>query len=177
MEKILVYKRSDPCKVLFFIERDLAETSFDLIQIVSYGIITNNKNVLLYVRKGDDKRLDDLYSIGFGRHVNECDCDGVGKDVLTVSYKCLLRELEEEIGLTQTDIIQSQYLYSIELNNTDIDKMHIGFVFKVDIKSDFELSGEKQFYCNFINVDKLKHLSKIGLIDLESWSRYILLGY
>jgi len=107
-----------------FYPRKLAENDRNKKQIISYCIIINENNeILTYTRKGNEKRLHNLMSIGIGGHINDSDMQ---KDFYTTLYKGTIRELEEELpGISDYQIIP---LGIINEELSSVGHVHTGFV-------------------------------------------------
>ena len=110
------------------LERSAADATFAKRQLVVYPVVVNNGNILRYQRyKGGEKRLENKWSVGFGGHVNEDD-----SRYWNMIDKALEREMYEELmWIPRMD--QYYPVSLIQSDLTDVDKMHIGVVYIVNL--------------------------------------------
>ena len=80
-----------------FLERPTAEKDPMFKQIIPYVLIEHRGRILAYQRtaKGNESRLHNKYSIGFGGHINDTDLQPQSN----ILYTGMLRELNEEVYL------------------------------------------------------------------------------
>jgi predicted NUDIX family phosphoesterase len=140
--------------------RDKAENNTAYKQIIPYAIVNFNDKIALYQRKGTEKRLENLYSIGIGGHINEHDN---GEDFNQTIEKGLFRELSEEFKNFTKIYSQINFLGLINEEKTEVGKVHIGAVFLV--KSDIELQPDYELN-NFQWIDE----KELKNFKLEYWS-------
>ncbi|HPX76910.1 MAG TPA: CRISPR-associated protein Csx20 [Bacteroidales bacterium] len=148
-----------------FYPRKLAENDRNKKQIISYCIIVNENNeILTYTRKGNEKRLHNLMSIGIGGHINDSD---IQKDFYTTLYKGTIRELEEELpGIHDYQIIP---LGIINEELSSVGHVHTGFVCVVKIKNNNAMAYSEELSKHvWLSQDKIK------LEDFEYWSQLAL---
>ena len=139
-------------------------------QLIPYALVRQNGNMLRYRRpaKTGEDRLAQKRSIGFGGHVESQD---VGADVAGIVNETLRRELLEEIGL---DINDPSHIRSapkvigfIKSNATEVDKVHLGIVYAIDVHNvDFSSEEAEIAELQFATPDDL---TADG--SLDSWSR------
>lgn len=144
--------------------RYLAEYNYDLTQIVVYVLIFNETGDKLYITKrlGGEERLQQLFSIGAGGHVNIND---VGKNILDHAAN---RELNEELKARLIENTSLKQIGTIRDLSSDT-RDHLGIVYrikadKVAVREKDNLSGQ------WMDVDQLKENYK----SFESWGRIIL---
>jgi len=148
-----------------FVSRSLAEKDVSKKQIISYCIVVNEKDqVLTYSRKGNEKRLHGLLSIGIGGHINNED---EGNDFYDSVYKGTVRELEEELpGIANYQLTP---LGLINEEKTSVGHVHTGFACLVKIKNDNsiqyseELSNHKWLSLEDISLEHFEHWSQLAL--------------
>lgn len=195
-ELILAYKRDDTTNRVYVRNRNSIENDPNFTQCVSYGVIMKkNNSILTYKRSNkEDNRLSDLYSIGFGGHIGIIDCfdpelsklqsqnriDIIENRINNSFYELkdyaessFYREVLEEIGIL---CYNSRFYGLIEIGDTEIDKLHVGFIF-VDVKeNDFDLIKSQTYVNCEKDVSKLDwvNINDFKDINLESWSRYLL---
>lgn len=118
-----------------WIERPLAEKDFNYKQIIPYVVINNSDGkIACYRRHGSEKRLTELYSCGFGGHIEECD---KGENVMQTIKKGMLRELSEEISNFDEEKMSINYKGFIHEKESEVGLVHIGVVFEVKCEVDF----------------------------------------
>lgn len=86
-------------------------------QVIPYVIIAHNDDVLYYRRAGNETRLHDLYSIGFGGHINDAD---------ESPEQCAKREIHEELGVLLWDFTPVAVLND---DSTEVGRVHVGLVY------------------------------------------------
>lgn len=93
-------------------------------QLIPYVLVRNASNGHIYAttRLGGDSRLVGQVSIGLGGHID------AGESFMT----CLLRELKEEIGLTEGDVVALRFLGFIYSEGCDVDSVHLGLVYELE---------------------------------------------
>lgn len=106
--------------------RGIAEENLEFKQPITYAIVMNEqKEIFVYIR-GDknsnagESRLHDKLAIGVGGHLEKEDQES--KNPLR---DCLVRELEEEIGLTKESIVESFPIGYINDERYEVGKVHI----------------------------------------------------
>lgn len=101
-----------------------AEQNTVFKQLIPYVLLRNAANGHIYAttRLGGDSRLVGQMSIGLGGHME------VGESFMT----CLLRELKEEIGLMEGDVIALRFLGFIYSEGSDVDSVHLGLVYELE---------------------------------------------
>ncbi len=120
-----------------FVERDQAEKDPSCKQIIPYLIVQSRdkKQTAVYLRKGSEKRLHDLWSIGIGGHINPQDAGNQAREDEKKDFQQILlagmeRELEEE--LIQRPFQEPlQFLGIISENATEVGRVHLGAVFSL----------------------------------------------
>jgi len=109
-----------------FITKDNAEQDTSYKQVIPYIVLKNpDGKVFYYKRRGSEKRLSQLYSVGIGGHINEQD---QGDDLLSTIYNGLKRELYEETGIP-FEQFQSRFCGIINEEISKVGKTHLGFVY------------------------------------------------
>lgn len=130
-------------------------------QIITYAIIQERESgdVFCTKRLGGDSRLVGQYSIGIGGHVEPPE----------QIYDALYREIEEEVGLSGTDLENCTFKGYIYDNSSEVSSVHVGFAFLVSVskkaisvKEKDKLSGE---WVSLAQLKKYRTKDK-----LETWS-------
>lgn len=139
-------------------------------QLVSYCLLINERDeVLVYERLsgGGETRLHGSMSIGVGGHMNDFSNAGKFEDqMLENTY----RELEEEVGLHQDDVVGMQTLGLINDDTNEVGQVHIGVVFKVDVKSEHISAVES----DTLRIDWVDPKAFGDLDNYETWSALII---
>lgn len=93
-------------------------------QLIPYVILRNAATGDIYAttRLGGDSRLIGQMSIGLGGHME------AGEGFMA----CLLRELKEEIGLTEGDVAALRFLGFLYSESTGVDSVHLGLVYELE---------------------------------------------
>ncbi|GEM_PF-76627 len=133
-----------------FISRSVTEEDVSKKQIIPYILIKdNNDRFFIYKRKGNEKRLHGLYSVGVGGHIDKEDIeneielrdllDKRNNNFFKLDHKkffqilniVIKREIYEEIGiiLDEKKIENLQFLGIINEDISSVGKVHLGFVF------------------------------------------------
>lgn len=146
-----------------------AETRYDVIQLVSFYIVTYDGQYLTHKRtkRLPESRLHGYYSLGFGGHLNIEDIPilmNISDPDLALLQ--ITRELEEELVLsTPPKIVFRGLLYD---DSRDVSKQHVGLVYDVGLVSKDFTIGER----GFLTDAKFEHIDQIlkRLDDFENWS-------
>ena len=119
----------------FFMDRPAAETNPKFKQFIPYCVLTQGGKFYSYQRtkKGGEKRLHELYSLGCGGHI--CDLDGKAA-TLDTFWEGFTRELKEEVGL---DTFTGQILGAIYDDSTPVNSVHVGICHLVIVPEKTEL--------------------------------------
>lgn len=168
-------KLNDNNHLCMFQSRCQIEENTNVIQIIPYVFIVNEKKeLLLYKRKGSEERLHDLYSIGIGGHININDkyySKNENKDgsinVIQVIEKGVRRELVEELALHCVDWTQLSLEGTLYKTNTLVDLVHLGLVYKLEIDSSNIDLNSSEIQPVWASLNEIKQLYP----QLENWSR------
>jgi predicted NUDIX family phosphoesterase len=135
------------------------ETNRAFHQIIPYAILYREGKVLIYKRSknGNESRLHDLWTLGFGGHIEEV--DGVGMEAVR---NCFVRELQEEAGITPT-ATEGEFYIDID---EGVSSYHFG-VAKVVTKWQGEFKFNEE-----VKETKWLTLEEAEKYNLESWTRY-----
>lgn len=117
-----------------FVPRVTAEDDSSLKQLIVYALLSHGGKTLCYKRGkvGGEPRLHAKHSIGVGGHINPEDWP-VGDSCSVAFQKALLRELEEEVGVTPDRIRRTEFIGLVNEDDTDVGKVHLGLVYIVEI--------------------------------------------
>tara|TARA_R110000851_G_scaffold20706_1_gene62433 strand:+ start:383 stop:889 length:507 start_codon:yes stop_codon:yes gene_type:complete len=136
--------------------RDLAEKDKNYRQVIPYcAVRREDGKILSYRRKGNEERLHGLLSIGVGGHI----------DYPEGFTEAMDRELYEEAGVMNCG---KNYLGVIELDETEVDRVHLGIAFVVD--TDEADPKEELRDPKWISIEEAAELED----EMEPWSKKLL---
>ncbi len=158
-----------------FIRRGDAEVNFNLCQPIPWIIVIDESDntVFIYQRPTDknkhtETRLHGKWTFGVGGHVDPE--DKLGNPLHTN----LFREAKEEIGIDLKEV--PSVIGYIYCEKTEVDKVHIGIVYAIKIKSKNQLMVDKDEMADykFLKFNELKEFIKTEGVILESWAEIAL---
>ncbi|HDA6961504.1 TPA: NUDIX domain-containing protein [Staphylococcus aureus] len=139
-------------------------------QLISYCLLENEHGeILVYERLsgGGEARLHGQSSIGAGGHMNDVPGAESINEVLRVNAQ---RELEEEVGLSEQDSQNMEYIGFINDDNNEVGKVHIGVVFKITVSTnDVEAKETDTLRIKWVEKGNIESYD-----DFETWSALIL---
>ena len=139
-------------------------------QLISYCILENeNDELLVYERLsgGGEARLHGQSSIGVGGHMNDVKCSESINEVLRVNAQ---RELEEEVGLSESKSQNLAYIGFINDDTNEVGEVHLGVVFKIHVNSnDVEAMETDTLRIKWVDQSKIEDYD-----EFETWSALIL---
>ncbi|HAR3949793.1 NUDIX domain-containing protein [Staphylococcus aureus] len=139
-------------------------------QLISYCLLENEHGeILVYERLsgGGEARLHEQSSIGVGGHMNDVPGAESINEVLRVNAQ---RELEEEVGLSEQDSQNMEYIGFINDDNNEVGKVHIGVVFKITVSTnDVEAKETDTLRIKWVEKGNIESYD-----DFETWSALIL---
>jgi len=138
-------------------------------QLISYCIITNDDETLVYKRLegGGESRLHGLLSIGVGGHMNDVAEEDDIEGKLRINAA---RELSEEVGLAEDDVKNIEIHGLINDDDNEVGKVHIGLVLKIDVDRNKIINNEVDTIAlEWVKNDVLETMS-----PYESWSELII---
>ncbi|EPH5514135.1 NUDIX domain-containing protein [Staphylococcus aureus] len=139
-------------------------------QLISYCLLENEHGeILVYERLsgGGEARLNGQSSIGVGGHMNDVPGAESINEVLRVNAQ---RELEEEVGLSEQDSQNMEYIGFINDDNNEVGKVHIGVVFKITVSTnDVEAKETDTLRIKWVEKGNIESYD-----DFETWSALIL---
>lgn len=164
----------------YFVEREYAERSPGLKQVIPYGIVTCGERTLLVERskRGGEARLHNKLSIGIGGHINPVDA-GSGaaashpgrevalKDLFNAATR---RELEEELSIDGTFTARSVGLLNDDSN--PVGAVHVGLVQWVQVRGTVQIREEDQLSGQLVTLDELRARLSSGA-NFETWSQLL----
>lgn len=181
-----------------FHSRPEAENDPSLKQIIPYCVLTRGSKIYYYQRtkKAGEARLHDLYSVGFGGHINDQDVKN-GKITRQLYFDALHRELEEEIDMNGAMWV-NKIGGIINDDSNMVGQVHFGIVHRLVLVTDGyterreknDKTGEMEYVrrntkeislkedahrnlqCDDLSVLKAKIAS--GEMVFENWSKLVL---
>lgn len=139
-------------------------------QLISYCILENeNDELLVYERLsgGGESRLHGQSSIGVGGHMNDVKGAESINEVLRVNAQ---RELEEEVGLSESKSQNLAYIGFINDDTNEVGEVHLGVVFKIHVNSnDVEAMETDTLRIKWVDQSKIEDYD-----EFETWSALIL---
>lgn len=139
-------------------------------QLISYCLLENEHGeILVYERLsgGGEARLHGQSSTGVGGHMNDVPGAESINEVLRVNAQ---RELEEEVGLSEQDSQNMEYIGFINDDNNEVGKVHIGVVFKITVSTnDVEAKETDTLRIKWVEKGNIESYD-----DFETWSALIL---
>lgn len=156
-----------------YMQRGVAEVNFDYKQPIPYGVVRDRETgkIFLYKRGGStsnagDARLHSKISIGVGGHIEKT--DAVTQNLMV---DCLLREIEEEMGIKKENIKNIQLLGGINDDGNEVGKVHFGMCYIVDIEGqDFSLDDGELEKWSFLSLEEIREMCQSGEYDVETWT-------
>jgi len=147
------------------ISRYIAEQRSEFKQLIPYVIVKHKETGHYFTtsRLSGDERLIGKTSLGIGGHIE-------GTESI---YGGMYRELEEEIGLTDKDIVSNSFQGYIYDNADEVGRMHLGLVFLLVTDKDDIICMEKDTLVGgWFSVSMIETIRDAGL--LENWSEIVL---
>ncbi|PTI75635.1 NUDIX domain-containing protein [Staphylococcus xylosus] len=139
-------------------------------QLIYYCILENeNDELLVYERLsgGGEARLHGQSSIGVGGHMNDVKGAESINEVLRVNAQ---RELEEEVGLSESKSQNLAYIGFINDDTNEVGEVHLGVVFKIHVNSnDVEAMETDTLRIKWVDQSKIEDYD-----EFETWSALIL---
>jgi len=149
----------------FFVEREYAERSPHLKQIIPYALVCAGNEVLVVKRlkKGGEKRLHHKLSIGIGGHINPIDA----KAETDLFSAATARELNEELTISTNFTARAVGLINDDSN--PVGAVHLGLVQVVQIQGSVAIRETDQLEGRLAAATELQALHAEGA-NFETWS-------
>lgn len=181
----------------FWVERQLAETSPEYLQIIPYITVHGYNYIYTYQRgcKSGEDRLKAKYSVGFGGHIDfettetDPDTGKISKSLIDVVIDAATRELTEEIGGIP-EVIQywlssniDREGYGLIFDDRDsVGSVHLGVHLNISFRAFGELNRHDLKSAELDVVDNIKKLSPTEIFNayrngdmvFESWSQHVI---
>lgn len=153
-----------------------AEKNFDYKQTIPYGVVLNDKNeIFVYKRwwansNAWDSRLHEKISIWVGWHIERED-----ENMENPLKDSLIREIEEEINISNSDIISIEAIWYINNELDEVSQVHFGIAYIIKINSSsFDLLDWELEKWEFVSVLELEKIYNSGDYDIEAWSQILI---
>jgi len=179
--KLLPYKEKglirENCEVLkkivqngIFRKRSELEEDPSFKQIIPYAVISNKTSFYLFRRSSwqTEKRLQNLFSLGVGGHMNPGSSTGHEEHYLHDELK---RELfEEVILLNNCNIEDIEFIGFINDDTIPVGRVHIGLLYNIHVSN-------KEVYINEPEKMTAGWIEKSNLAEfyegMETWTKII----
>lgn len=162
----------------FFVEREHAERSPALKQIIPYALVCAGEELLLTRRskRGGEARLFGKHSLGIGGHVEPCDlaqrasAEGARARGPGLIEAATRRELDEELLLEGTIAIEPLGIVNDDSNA--VGAVHLGWVQCVRVDGNVHIRERELLSGGLVPPSELRRLLDEGA-DFETWSALI----
>lgn len=160
----------------FFVERDYAERTPSLKQVIPYTVVTRDGEVFLLqrTRGGGESRLHGKLSIGVGGHVNPVDRTGSEagspgrRDPIAGATH---REISEELHVEGTDAVRSFGILNDDTNA--VGAVHVGLVQVLSVRGRVAIRETDQLSGRFATLPELDTMLSEGA-NFETWSSLLI---
>lgn len=166
---------------------DKTDRFADVRQIIPYVVISKDiggkTSYAVYSRSAPtEERLKNQCSLGFGGHIDAQDVELNEKSEPLISLSILnsiFRELEEEFGLGESDVIHTTYTpdspFMLLSDLSPVDCLHVGIVFEVRVQPDFQEVIEHGLnFIGWFTKEQLITMSDEKELNFETWSQAVL---
>lgn len=158
-----------------FIDREQAERDPSYKQIIPYCILRYQDRVFRYKRSGwaTEKRLQGLYSIGVGGHINRSDELPLLADITSILDWARDRELAEEFRVQYSQ--PPRLIALLNDDSTEVGRVHLGVIYEYRLDSTEVESREKRVHIQqaFVTLPELVARET----EYEGWSRILVAQY
>jgi predicted NUDIX family phosphoesterase len=158
-----------------FVARERAEQDPSYKQLIPYCILRYGDQVFRYKRSGwaGEKRLQGLFSIGVGGHINRSDELPLLSDVTSILDWARDRELAEEFRVEYSR--PPRLIALLNDDRTEVGRVHFGVIYEYWLDSPRVEPREKRVHiqAGFASVGELVARAE----EYEGWSRLIVEQY
>lgn len=154
----------------FFVEREHAERTPGLKQVIPYTVVVRGGEVLLLRRlpKGGEARLHHKLSIGVGGHINPEDAASAnGPARAQVLEAGSRREIAEELWVSGATTLRRVGILNDDSN--PVGAVHVGLVQTLHVEGEVRVREEDALEGRFVTAAELRRLLHEGA-NFESWS-------
>lgn len=157
-------------RIGLFRRRDELEEDPSFKQIIPYGVISCQESFFLFKRKAGqaEKRLQDLYSLGVGGHMNPGRSTEPPEQYLIDELK---RELFEEVSFSNDCSIESiDFKGFINDETIPVSRVHLGLYYNISVSNrNLEVSETDKLTGTWIERSALDDFYE----GIETWTRII----
>ena len=153
--------------------RHEAEQNFDYKQPIPYAVVIDEDNRVFVYKRGwtgsnaGDSRLHNKIAFGVWWHIERED-----EDLQNPLQDSLVREVEEEIAIKQTDIKSIEAIWYINDESTEVSQVHLGVAYIVKVhNTNVELLDGELENGEFVSLDTLESMLHSWEYDIEDWSQ------
>ena len=159
-----------------FVDRQTAESTESYQQIVACSIVRKGEKVLCIRRTKTSNRaaLRLRWTVVLGGHVDDTEAD-----LINPVESCLLRELDEELGIKPLTI--PTLLGVVVDPGTPVGRLHLGILYDVAVPMETITLSPKRDVGEFAGVKKEMNIKMMspeeiskGSLKLDPWSRLFL---
>jgi predicted NUDIX family phosphoesterase len=173
-EQGLIYGKSDSLRIIvkkgLFRKRNELEEDPSYKQIIPYAVISNKDSFYLFRRSSGqtEKRLQNLYSLGVGGHMNPGNSPDHEEHYLNEELK---RELFEEVRLINDCVIEDiEFIGFINDDTIPVGRVHIGLLYNIHVSN-------KEVYINETDKMTAAWIEKSDLPEfyegMETWTKLV----
>lgn len=163
---------------LFLGPRDMLEKMPSFLQIIPYVVVKQGDKYVKYTRteKGGESELHDKVSIGAGGHIDLKDVCSLRDSTVSLAVTInlsMLRELEEELGLTYGKDYPGADWRGLLVDFSDpVGRVHIGVVIVVELEPTSVVEAKEDALADV----KLATLDELETDrpNMEKWSAHVL---
>lgn len=132
-------------------------------QIIPYVVLTRGDEVLVLrrLKKGGEKRLHGLLSIGVGGHINPVD-EAERDETL---MRGLRREVDEEVEVERALSLEPVGVINEETN--EVGSVHLGFMFRMEVEGGVRVRETEKLEGMWVEKTQLASLRE----QMEGWSK------
>jgi len=152
-----------------------AEVNYEYKQPIPYGVVIDEDNrIFVYQRwwawsNAWDSRLHNKIAFWVGGHIEIED-----KDLENPLKDGLVREIEEELNLKDSDIGSVEKIWYINNESDDVSKVHFGVCYLIKVNNtSFELLDWELDNWEFMTLADLENKVNSSDYDVEAWSKIL----
>jgi len=152
-----------------------AEVNYEYKQPIPYGVVVDQENRIFVYQRGWagsnawDSRLHNKIAFWVWGHIEIED-----KDLENPLKDGLVREVEEEINLKDSDIEGVEKIWYINNDSDDVSKVHFGVCYLIKVNNtNVELLDWELDNWEFISLEDLEQKVNSPEYDVEAWSKIL----
>ena len=177
-EQGLIYGNSDSLKMIVqkgqFRKRNELEEDPSFKQIIPYAVISCKESFYLFRRSSGqtEKRLQNLFSLGVGGHMNP---DNSAEHEEQYLYDELKRELFEEVRLLNDCTIEGiEFIGFINDDTIPVSRVHIGLLYNIRLSNkDVNVSETDKMTAAWTDKSDLARFYE----RMETWTKIVFDNY